>query len=168
MENDWHSTKGSWYACACTSWPVYVRINSTMYFDTEFHVKYITRRQLGLSQIVMHKPYFVDFGWQEAWTFAITYQVRVWEQSTASAAWHFSCCNNIVPPNDSGLVAFCRSIWSSLILTSNHAFYFRHNLCGASCCSPVFTVYRQTDCHKNRGYRDFLGGLAAFFFTAWL
>jgi len=31
----------------------------------------------------------------------------------------------------------------------------------------VFTVYSQTDCHKNHGYsHDFLGGLAAFIFTA--
>ena len=29
----------------------------------------------------MQKTYFVDFRWAEAWTFAITYQVCVWEQT---------------------------------------------------------------------------------------
>ena len=40
------------------------------------------------------------------------------------------------------------------------------NLCGDSCCSLVFTVYRQTDCLKIAAGRDFLGGLAPFIFTA--
>jgi len=43
---------------------MYVRINSTMYFDTEFQVTYNHKKTL--PHIVMQKTYFVDFGWAEA------------------------------------------------------------------------------------------------------
>jgi len=36
----------------------------------------------------MQKTYFVDFRWAEAWTFAIIYQVWVWEESTGLASYN--------------------------------------------------------------------------------
>jgi len=80
-------------------------------------------------------------------TFAIIYQVCVWEQKII----------NIVPPNDSRLIVFYRWLWSSLSLTSNHAFYF-------VLFSNVLCIDRPTVI-KIAASHDFLGGLAALIFT---